>query len=198
MKFWIPIEVELPELRTQPKLVRKRDSWSMKALNFLLRPITSDFMTRFWTTTGHTIYAPEGPASEADFGQPAWITRHRRTLAHEWVHIAQVERWGHFAQAQQVIGPAPSAAVAAIPLLIWTSLPWWLLVPIPILLLPFSFGLAWGRWRIEREAYLVSLKLTPEVQRPAALTRIVATLWNDYGWVWPRKWMRAWFSEAMK
>lgn len=69
---------------------------------------------------------------------------------------------------------------------------WPVVFQVSYLLLPLPFGLAWFRWRWEREAYLVQL-------RAGAMTvdEVVDTLWRNYGWCWPRAWMRAWFKRAV-
>ncbi len=70
---------------------------------------------------------------------------------------------------------------------------WSVLFLISYLALPLPIGLAWFRWKWEREAYLVQIRNSPD---PAAeITRIVDSLWSGYGWPWPRKWMRAWFER---
>ena len=59
------------------------------------------------------------------------------------------------------------------------------------LLFPLPVGLAWFRWRWEREAYLVNLRAG------APLDFVVFTLWNNYGWCWPKSWMRKWFQKNL-
>jgi hypothetical protein len=63
------------------------------------------------------------------------------------------------------------------------------------LLLPLPFGLAWFRWRWEREAYLADLR-----QGRASgeqVDRVVESLWSGYGWPWPRRWMKRWFARRL-
>ena len=61
------------------------------------------------------------------------------------------------------------------------------------LLLPLPFGLAWFRFRWEREAYLVQIARAPDRERE--IERVVQTLWSGYGWPWPRSRMRRWFRR---
>jgi hypothetical protein len=67
----------------------------------------------------------------------------------------------------------------------------------------FPLFLAWGRARIEWEAYVETLRATAEVRglaaarrlRPEILQRFVGP---DYGWMWPfPKTVGAWFDEAI-
>lgn len=67
-------------------LVQKRDVWWMRALGHLLRPINPDFMTRYTTVIGATVYLPR-PLAEIPREQLAQI------LAHELVH--QLDMYGY-------------------------------------------------------------------------------------------------------
>jgi hypothetical protein len=64
---------------------------------------------------------------------------------------------------------------------------------ISYLLLPVPFGLAWFRFRWEREAYLVQIARATDRDREIA--RVVDALWFGYGRPWPRAWMRRWFER---
>jgi hypothetical protein len=60
----------------------------------------------------------------------------------------------------------------------------YLLLPLPALLS--------GRWFIERHPYLGDIRsgrITTE--------KAVEKLWGEYGWVWPRSWMREWFEKNL-
>jgi hypothetical protein len=73
------------------------------------------------------------------------------------------------------------------------------------LLLPFPLGLAYGRARIEWEAYTETLRATFELKGRAALhdaalrTRIVSQFTGPaYGWMWPfRRTVERWYDEAV-
>ena len=78
-------------------------------------------------------------------------------------------------------------------------------VPMAIvyLLLPLPLFLAWGRARIEWEAYVETIRATAEVYgvetaaklREAIVRRFVGP---DYGWMWPfPKTIHRWFDEAL-
>ncbi len=69
------IRAERPGLR----LVHKRDSPLMRAVGAALTPLTPDFLDRFTTVLGDTVYLPRPPA---EMPRDALA----RTLAHEFVH----------------------------------------------------------------------------------------------------------------
>jgi len=97
------------------------------------------------------------------------------TLCHERIHLLQRKRFG-------MIGMA-------------------FLYLLPL----FPIGLAWGRARIEWEAYRETLRATafylgPEAAKSAALRdRIVSRFTGpDYGWMWPfRSQVERWYDAAL-
>lgn len=147
------------------KIAKKSESKLMRFLAFILKPITPDFMRDFWTTWpfNETIYVPTKYDFDPDWGMPTWEKRHREVLEHESVHIEQAKRW-----------TVPIFALM------------YLVFPMPILF-------AWGRWRIERDAYLTQLRASTD--KAATIEWIVDTLWHSYAWTWPRAWMRRWFNN---
>lgn len=72
---------------------------------------------------------------------------------------------------------------------------WNVILWLTYLLLPLPLGLAWFRWRWEREAYLVQLRRA--ANRKNEIVRIVESLWTGYGWPWPRRWMQRWFEKQV-
>lgn len=56
------------------------------------------------------------------------------------------------------------------------------------LFFPLPFFLCWGRWRWEREAYLVNIKAG------APVFTVVNSL-HAYGRPWPKPWMTKWFEN---
>ena len=58
------------------------------------------------------------------------------------------------------------------------------------LLLPMPFLFAWGRWRWEREAYLVNIEAGTH-----PIEDVVQLLWSKYAWCWPKPLMRRWFLK---
>lgn len=74
------------------------------------------------------------------------------------------------------------------------------------LLLPFPLGLAYGRARIEWEAYTETLRATFELKGERALrdrflrARIVSQFTGAaYGWMWPfRRAVERWYDEAVE
>ena len=68
-----------------------------------------------------------------------------------------------------------------------------ILFTISYLFIPLPMGLAWFRWRWEREAYLVNIAHAQD--KLAAIESIVHNLWHEYLWTWPKKRMRKWFHK---
>jgi hypothetical protein len=68
---------------------------------------------------------------------------------------------------------------------------WWGPVVIPLLavLLPLPVYYS-GRWFIERDAYLVDIKAGHR-----SIKSSVDTLWNRYGYAWPKDLMTKWFED---
>jgi hypothetical protein len=66
----------------------------------------------------------------------------------------------------------------------------------------FPLGLAWGRARIEWEAYVETVRATVELRGPDAARALRAEIVRrftsgDYGWMWPfPRTVGAWFDEA--
>jgi hypothetical protein len=94
-------------------------------------------------------------------------------LRHERVHLRQRARMGDLAMAFVYL--------------------------VPIL----PLGLAWGRARIEWEAYVETIRATLELYGPAAAERLRPEIVRrftsgDYGWMWPfPRTIEAWFDEAL-
>jgi hypothetical protein len=73
-----------------------------------------------------------------------------------------------------------------------------------VYLLPlFPIGLAWGRARIEWEAYIETIRATAEVRGVAAARELEDEIVRryvgpDYGWMWPfPRSVRRWFREVI-
>ena len=86
------------------KLVEKVDSPLMRALGRVLQPINPDFMERYTTVIGSTIYLPR---PKATFPPDALA----QTLAHELVHQLDM----------QALGPLFYVSYAATPLPVWRT-----------------------------------------------------------------------------
>jgi hypothetical protein len=103
--------------------------------------------------------------AEEGMGTDAWKERHKSIIEHETIHYEDFQRMG---------------------LLAFSFL--YLLFPLPVVF-------AWGRWMLERKAYLVNIRAEPEDRRDNEIERIVESLWINYAWTWPRSWMRKWFKD---
>ncbi|MDP3278985.1 MAG: hypothetical protein Q8Q09_27580 [Deltaproteobacteria bacterium] len=96
-------------------------------------------------------------------------------LEHELVHVAQFERFG------------------------------WVLMALIYLLLPFPMGLAYGRARLEWEAYAVSLRCIAQregieaARSPAVAAHMVRRFAGpDYGFMWPfESSVRRWIADEL-
>ncbi len=108
----------------------------------------------------------------------AWVAMDDKAryvlLRHERVHLRQRKRMGD----------------------VWMAL---------VYLLPlFPIGLAWGRARIEWEAYLETIAATAELDGIEAARKLEGEIVRryvgpDYGWMWPFPGaVRRWFREAIR
>lgn len=147
-------------------LVRKSDYRFYRYLDFLVKLFTGnrDFLISVTTTIGPIV----GVGSDWDL----YLPEQRDTiLAHERVHLRQ----------QRTMG---------LGLGVWAGLVPWALV---WLLLPLPAGLAWGRYALERAAYLETLRRAPE-----QLEDVVSSLSGSaYAWCWRAGWARAWFKQKL-
>ena len=162
------IEAEFPTFR----IVKKSESKFAKLIDGLLKVITfggqREFMTRYYTVIGDTLYVPPG----FDDGDPINVVI---TLRHERIHLRQKRRL-------TMVG-----------------------MTMIYLLFPFPLGLAYGRARLEWEAYTETLQATFELKGEEALrapelkARIVSQFTSPaYGWMWPfRSQVEAWYDAAV-
>lgn len=115
-----------------------------------------------------------------------WLLGNRRVLEEYWITIGRT-----------IYHPASVSDPYLYPRVVEHELVhvrqwerWGVLLWLSYLLLPLPFGLAWFRWRWEREAYLVHLE-------QGTVDQVVESLWAGYGWPWPRRWMRRWFERRL-
>ena len=163
------IQREFPRFR----LVAKSDRRLQRAIDVALKVVTlgaqREYLTRYHTVLGDTVYLPTKWADETD--EERFVI-----LRHERVHLRQRRRHG-------------SLIFAAIYLF-------------PIL----PLGLAWGRARIEWEAYAETLRAVAEVKGigaardPALHAYLVEQFASGaYGWMWPfPSVIRRWIAEALE
>lgn len=52
------------------------------------------------------------------------------------------------------------------------------------------------RWVSERNAYMVNIREGGRYED--TIEKAVKTLWSNYGWCWPRAWMRKWFLAQLR
>lgn len=162
------LRAEIPGLRV---IEKARDPFS-QIVDVALRAITlggqREYMTRYVTTIGRTIYLPVGWTDRTP-------TSRYVTLRHEAVHLRQFRRYG-------LVGTA----------LVYL-LPW------------LPLGLAWGRARLEWEAYAETLRATRDVhgleaaRDPGLRASIVRQFTGPaYGWMWPfPKTVNGWIDRLL-
>ena len=187
--------------------VVSKTGWFWNLLACLVKYFAPNFLTNYWTTIGPWIARPAVPlpVDEDDH----W--RELAVLTHERVHCRQFAWCGVMtlmacaaliamlidgrAAGLGVIGlmlPLVSfraCAVIGIPLMLLV----WLLLPLPM-------GLAYGRWCLERSAYLAGYRVRIEQGIPpgtlvAAVTRQLGA--RPYGWTWPARWVHHWFARHL-
>lgn len=146
------------------------DTW--KFLDILLRIITfgkmNRFLTHYTTTVGRTLYFPlHWQRSKAGYSDYV-------TLRHERIHVKQMEKCGFGSMG--------------LGLFIFGLL---------YFLVFFPVGLAWFRYRFEREAYVESYKAAKKVGlKPNINFYIEAMTGSDYFWAWPfKKSVKKWFYK---
>lgn len=189
---------EFPKPTKPYELVRKDTrrifrlmAWFLDTFGFLDRKV---FMERFWTTYDHTIgYRVTLTQEQAE--------QHTDTVDHELVHIWRKEKLGAYLYTTLYIGPSvtfwlPLVALLCLAQIPWTFSWWFVLGALAGLLacLPLTFGLAWGRFFIEREAYWVQVSRAPWERRRALIEHVANTLWKNYARTWPPSWTIAYFE----
>lgn len=163
-------------LRQQGVRLTLKTGWFWGALHWVVAIITlggnRSFATHYITTLANTIAVPDWWAF--DPFKPEMLA----TIDHELAHVRQFRKFG--------LG---SAKLGLVPM------------GIVYLLLPLPMGLAWGRWVLERDAYLVGYKtlLGGGADRDALIAQFVAQMTTGrYGWTllpvfrgYVRRWMEA-------
>ena len=154
------------------RLVAKQGNTFSRLIDAALRIVTlgrqRDYLTRYHTVIGSTLYTPIGWDSTPDLDRLI-------TLRHERVHLRQRRR-------------------LTFPLMAFLYL-----VPF------FPIGLAFGRARLEWEAYEETLRATAElkgleVARSEGLRESIVERFTgpDYGWMWPfRRAVLGWYDRAL-
>lgn len=159
---------EFPRFRIVPKRASTLSKWIDAALKIVTFGAQREFMTRYHTVIGNTLYVP------ARWDETPDLTR-LITLRHERVHLRQRRRYGDIAMA------------------------FLYLVPL------FPLGLAYGRARIEWEAYEETLRATAELRgldaarSPELRAYIVGQfVGGSYGWMWPfPRAIERWYDAAL-
>ena len=166
--FIAEIRREFPHFRIVPK----RESFLSRVIDVLLKILTfgaqREFLTRYHTVIGSTLYVPDRWETTPDVSRLI-------TLRHERVHLRQRRRYGDVVMT--------------------------LLYLVPFL----PLGLAYGRARIEWEAYVETLRATlehrgtAELRSPLLRAYVVKQFTSGaYGWMWPfPKSIHRWYDAAL-
>jgi hypothetical protein len=162
------IREEFPGFRILSKKDSRLSWWIDRALKLVTLGAQRDYLERYHTVIGSTLYVPRSWQSAGDIDRLI-------VLRHERVHLRQQRRYGQ-----------PLMAL--------------------IYLLPFfPLGLAYGRARLEWEAYAETIRATAEYRgiRAAAdatwRREIVSRFTSGaYGWMWPfRTQVGKWFDAVI-
>jgi hypothetical protein len=155
------------------RLISKRGHALSTAIDLALRILTfgaqRDYLTRYHTVLGTTLYTPFAWETTDDVDRAI-------VLRHERVHLRQRRRYG---------------------MLLMSFL---YLIPF------FPIGLAYGRARLEWEAYRETLRATAELRglgrvRESSLRQMIVERFTGgaYGWMWPfPERIRAWYDAAVR
>jgi len=172
---------------------RKADSKLMRFLGKILF-FTPNFMTRYTTTMGNTVYATD----DLWKSNSAWALS---TLAHEAQHAADKQRVGMVLFGFAYLLPQILAPLALLSLLaIWFSNAWlWSLAALALLApIPAAF-----RMIIERRGYLMSLCVTwwtfgEETARAGIPRRLKQFTGPAYYFMWPfGRHLKKWFEREL-
>jgi hypothetical protein len=162
------IREEFPGFRILSKQDSRLSRWIDRALKLVTLGAQSDYLERYHTVIGSTLYVPRSWQSAGDIDRVI-------VLRHERVHLRQQRRYG-----------LPLMAI--------------------IYLLPFfPLGLAYGRARLEWEAYAETIRATAEYRGIAAAAdatwrREIVNRFTSgaYGWMWPfRTQVESWFDAVI-
>lgn len=192
-----------PQPEVPGRYVRKTDSKLMRFLG-RLPFVPSSFMTDFWTTIGHTIYTPSSLDHDSDYGKPTWESRHEQTIKHENVHVCQYETLGLVLFFVMYLGPAPFGLLAGLLLLPLQFAGFMGILPsicfaVALVTPSFSIGFAFGRWLLEREAYMVQMEYAASQGVAEETADLIAdALWNGYFFTWPPDRAAQWFLNELE
>lgn len=173
--------------------VVEKTGWFWTVLHYVVMVITfgsnRDFKRGYYTTLGGIVGYPEGWEKRS-------IASRVAVLEHELIHIRQCNKMG-----LGTLFRDPREGTRARNMFhVWLGFP---LYGLCYLLLPLPIGLAWFRWRFEREAYAHGINVRTEFEphrRDDLIDSAVKQLTTGaYGWTWPfPKSVRRYFEEHCK
>lgn len=163
----------------------KSSSWLMKAIGWLFRvtKISPEFMTRYITTIGDTVYFPDDMLANPN------VESMLRVIVHETIHVADSKRFSGPLFSFLYLFPQSLALLALLSVLaVWKiGFLWCLLFLLCLAPLPAPF-----RYWFELRAYRTSIlfarkddKLTDEQMIPIYEWIEKQLCTNLYYWTWP-------------
>jgi hypothetical protein len=163
------IRGEFPAFRIVPKEGDRLSSVVDKLLKVATFGAQSEYLTRYHTVLGDTLYVPTG-------WEETPPVRKMILLRHERVHLRQRRRYGTVFMS--------------------------VLYMLPL----FPMGAAYGRARIEWEAYEETLRATAELEgleaakSPALRAHVIRQFTSGaYGWMWPfPSTINQWYERALR
>lgn len=166
----------------------KDESWEMQLLNLVALWFCPDFMTRYTTVIGSTIYLPSREYVEVHGDSVL------RTLAHEVVHMLDAERWSEPGFMFLYLTPQ----IFALGILLFPFFGFWALLFLLFLLpIPSPF-----RFYFESRGYAMDVLTAEEVFKERTLQRCVEHFQSwDYYMMFPfpqvvERTIRYWVNRA--
>lgn len=174
------------------KVIAKKDSRLHRFIDWCLRcpwikgkEINPHYMTKYWTTIGHTVAYPNEEREDQHYHN--WSV-----LPHEGKHSFQAKKWSSFLFGTFYLLGTPvyfiAMALLCWPFFIW--LPWWsgvawlgagLLLSIP----PFGYWRA--RWELQAFRISIALRYWRRAIVDNTYLESIADHFtkSDYFWMWP-------------
>ncbi len=180
MKTEKVLEDAIAHMKSHGGRIVEKKGFFWNFLHYVIMVLTlgrnRSFLKGYYTTIGPWVGVPTNWDDWPEVSRAA-------VIRHETVHVQQCKRMGF---GNVYVGLIPFSLL--------------------YLLVPFPIGFAWFRWRFEREAYAVgirvalSLPIVREDDRERQIDHVVEQLTSgSYAWtatIWPgKKRVRKWFEE---
>jgi len=188
----VSVKLSLLEFRGKKEfglcIKHKEDVLAWRILSAVILVLTFGYVNmlkKFWTTIGNVVYVPKRVDAKGRvfrYGDLPYTDY--RTLSHEMVHVRQFYKWGF-------PGIKGGRAVGVV------------LVGLYYFFVFFPVGLAYGRYRLEREAYLGGLLAAKSIglEIPPLMEKAIryCSTSPEYLWMWPfPRSVRRWFEYQLE